>query len=619
MPSIVRPLRGLGCAIPPAPADDPGCEGAHDHRPAPRRPARRPRAGRGRGHDAPEPAPAPRRPPTPSAGHGASPRATSPAPTMPRARPPETLARPAGPPAGPPCPRRRRAPRDLRDLPGRRRGHGRPLRRGSCPRTRRSAGRPSCSCAARRGRSCCTSTTTSPGRGGRTGASGVAGRSRSPPTRPTASRSSSSCATGRPPPPATSPASPTSSAPASRQLGPERGRDRPAGHERGERRRRARRCRRRVPAGPRGARARRARRPRRGPPPRDRPPERRLQLGRRSPARPRRPSSRRCGSAGRPRLRARRRLGRRRTPTRGRGARALAAGDLGAAVRASTLGTLRTPAPPACCRAPASAPPRCTCPRAATRPAPGGPRPCRRPSCAPPSARSSPPAPPTASPTTAGSTCATPTPPAGLREPVRPDARRLQPEAGVLRLPGPRQPARLTSAANARWALRELSIRQSASLRTLNHTTRADLRAPPELAEHAVGSRPPCCRPARRCRPRRARSACGGEPVQEVQRRAEGHAERPPSAPEHGRAAVEAGQPEDVDLRPARVLRGRGSTRPPGTRPSGRCGRRPRAKIAWTWRQARTNSPRRLPLARSAHGNQRPFISCAKRSRTGRP
>ena len=69
----------------------------------------------------------------------------------------------------------------------------------------------------------------------------------------------------------------------------------------------------------------------------------------------------------------------------------------------------------------------------------------------------------------------------------------------------------------------------------------------------------------------------------------------------------------------ARVLRGLGRPGHRAPHPASRCGRRRAAKIAWTWRQARANSPRRLPLARSAHGNQRPFISCAKRSRTGPP
>ena len=55
-----------------------------------------------------------------------------------------------------------------------------------------------------------------------------------------------------------------------------------------------------------------------------------------------------------------------------------------------------------------------------------------------------------------------------LREPVRADARRLQPEAGLRRLPGPHREARLIPSANARRALAELSIRQSVSLRRLN-------------------------------------------------------------------------------------------------------------------------------------------------------
>jgi hypothetical protein len=43
------------------------------------------------------------------------------------------------------------------------------------------------------------------------------------------------------------------------------------------------------------------------------------------------------------------------------------------------------------------------------------------------------------------------------------------------------------------------------------------------------------------------------------------------------------------------------------------------SKIACTWRHARAYSPAWLPLARSDHGYQRPFISWAKRSRIGLP
>src|SRR6476620_11273142 len=43
------------------------------------------------------------------------------------------------------------------------------------------------------------------------------------------------------------------------------------------------------------------------------------------------------------------------------------------------------------------------------------------------------------------------------------------------------------------------------------------------------------------------------------------------------------------------------------------------AKMSCTWRQAATNWPGLLPLARSPHGNQLPFISQSKRRKNGWP